>query len=251
MGKKNQQFKVENLSRFLIYILGRRPYEFGLVPAHDGFVKYKELLQAIHEEPGWRYVRQSHINEVLMGKDRTLFETDGKRIRAVQRKWDLDRQTPALSLPGVLFTAVRKRAHPVVMEKGLIPGESQALVLTSNKDMAERIGKRRDQKPVVLEIMANVAQKQGVTFYPFGELFVCSQIPARFIAGPPVPKEIMEKRKEASAGKTRSTAEPADFTPGTFTLDASKDPDRRRRAKGKKDKGWKEEARKIRRTKRR
>ena len=251
MGKKNQQFKVEHLSRFLIYILGRRPYEFGLVPANDGFVKYKELLQAIHEEPGWRYVRQSHINEVLMGKDRPLFETEGKRIRAAQRKWDLDLQTPALSLPGILFTAVRKRAHPVVMEKGLNPGDDQPVVLSREKNMAERIGKRRDQKPVVLEIMANPAQEQGVTFYPFGELFVCSQIPARFIAGPPVPKEIIEKRKEASAGRTRSTPEQADFTPGTFTLDISRDPDRLRRAKGRKIKGWKEEARKVRKGKRR
>ena len=113
MGKRQQQIKVENLSRFLVYVLGLRPDEFGLVPDVDGFVGYKELLQAIHEEEGWRYVRQSHVNEVLMGKDRQLFHTEGKRIRVLEKKWDLDLDTPAPSLPRILFIAVRKRAHPV------------------------------------------------------------------------------------------------------------------------------------------
>ena len=86
MGKRLQQIKVENLSRFLIYILGLRPYEFGLVPDMDGFVMHKELLQALHEEEGWRYVRESHINEVLMGKDRLLFHTEGNRIRVLGKE---------------------------------------------------------------------------------------------------------------------------------------------------------------------
>ena len=56
----------------------------------DGFIKHKELLQALHEEKGWSYVRQSHINEVLMGKDRLLFHSEGKRIRVLEKKWHLD-----------------------------------------------------------------------------------------------------------------------------------------------------------------
>jgi len=58
----------------LVYMLGHRPDEFGLVPDSEGFIPYKELLQAIHEEEGWRYVRRSHINEVLFGGgiDRSL-----------------------------------------------------------------------------------------------------------------------------------------------------------------------------------
>ncbi len=251
MARRSHQIKIENLSRFLIYILGRRPYEFGLVPNIDGFIKYKELLQAIHQEPGWSYVRQSHINEVLMGNDRPLFHSEGKRIRVLERKWHLDLDIPALDLPGILFIAVRKRAHPVVMEKGLISKEDIPLVLSPDKDMAERIGKRRDQQPVVLEIMASSAEKQGVMFYSFGGLFVCHQIPVRLIAGPPVPKDILEKRKEASAKRDKVIPEQTDFAPGTFQLDSSRDPDRQRRAKGKKRKGWKEEARKVRRGKRR
>jgi hypothetical protein len=38
-----------------------------LVPDTEGFIGYKELLQAIHEEPGWGYVKLGDIREVLMG----------------------------------------------------------------------------------------------------------------------------------------------------------------------------------------
>ncbi len=251
LGKRNHQFKVENLSRLLVYILGHRPDEFGLVPDSDGFVTYKELLQAIHEEPDWHYVRQSHINEVLLGKDRILFQPGDNRIRTAERRWQFDIEKPSQPLPKLLFTPVRRKAHPVVMEKGLKSGQGKYLVLSPDLEMAERIGRRRDQKPVLLEVMADAAQSEGVLFYPFGNLFLSPEISPRFIAGPPVPKEILDRGKDAEARKEKTIPRQAVLTPGTFSLDPSRDPDPYRRAKGKKRKGWKEEARKVRRGKRR
>ena len=251
LGKRNHQFKVENLSRLIVYILGHRPDEFGLVPDSDGFVTYKELLQAIHEEPDWHYVMQSHINEVLLGKDRHLFETGDNRIRTAERRWQFDIEKPSQPLPKLLLTPVRRKAHPVVMEKGLKSGQGKYLVLSPDLEMAERIGSRRDQKPVLLEVMADAAQSEGVLFYPFGNLFLSPKIPPRFIAGPPVPKEILDKGKDVESRKEKIIPRQAVLTPGTFFLDPSRDPDPYRRAKGKKRKSWKEEARKVRRGKRR
>ena len=77
MRKKNL-IKTKNLSRLMTYIMGYRPYEFGIIPDAEGFFPFKELLRAIHEEPGWGYVRQGHINEVLLGEDRELFQAEGK-----------------------------------------------------------------------------------------------------------------------------------------------------------------------------
>ena len=53
-------------ARFLKYILGLRPDEFGLVPDRDGYVKIKDLLKAVHEEAGWRSFRQANINEMML-----------------------------------------------------------------------------------------------------------------------------------------------------------------------------------------
>jgi len=230
----------------MLYILGHKPDEFGLVPDGEGFVTYKEFLWALHEEPGWGYVREGHINEVLLGKDRALFQPKENRIRALDRHWTLDLENRTQALPKILFVAVRKKAHPVVMEKGLTAGEGRHLVLSPDREMAVRIGRRRDQKPVLLEIMAASARKEGISFYPFGNLYLADQIPVRFINGPPVSKEnvrIPVRKREKTLERS------ADFEAGTFALDLNRDPDRSRRAKGKKRKGWKEEARKTRRRK--
>jgi len=170
-------------------------------------------------------------------------------IRALERRWQVDFENPSPSTPKVLFTTVRSRAYQVVMEKGLKSAEGRYCVLSSNKDMAFRIGKRRDQKPVLLEISSASAEKEGIKFFLFGSLFLSPGIPAKFISGPPIPKEILSRQIDAKIKKERPISKPIDFAPGTFILDVSKDPDLYRRAKGKKQKGWKEESRKIRKRK--
>ena len=258
MGRRSQQIKIENLCRYLVYVLGHRPDEFGLVPDSEGFVPFKELLQAVHEEPDWSYVRRSHINEVLLGKERHLFESDDKEIRAVEKKWRMETDMPLQFPPKILFIAVRRRAHPVVMEKGLIPAGRKHIILSSDKDMALRIGRRRDQQPVMLEVQAARANDQGMFFYEFGNLYLSFDIPARFISGPPVSKEFTETRRaqEEIKGKIKGKikSKQSDFAPGSFPLHIStglepQKRDNQKGAAGKKRRGWKEQARKIRRGK--
>lgn len=231
-------------------MLGHRPDEFGLVPDIDGFLTHKEILQALHEESGFSYVRKSHINEVMLSKDRHLFQDEEGRLKVLERRWRFELDEIPEALPHRLFAAVRRRAHPVVMEKGLKWRDGKYLVLTPDKDVALRIGRRRDQNPVLLEVQADAAQNAGIDFHPFGSLFLSRQIPANFISGPPVSKELMESRIESEPKREKAQPQPVDFSPGTFTLEISKDPDLRRRLKGKKAKGWKEEVRKVRRRKR-
>ena len=232
----------------LTYILAYRPDEFGLVPDEKGFVLYKDLLKALNEETGWRHIRSSHINEVLLGKDRELFEAENDRIRSRDRNWALTAYND-LPLPGLLFIPVRKRAHPVAMERGLNPAGRKYLVLSPDRQMALRIGRRLDQHPVLLEIPAAVAEKKGVLIFPFGDLFLSPEIPAECIAGPLPQKKLLERKEKKEAKKPKTPSAPKTPTPGTFSLDPGRDPDPFRKAKGKKRKGWKEDARKMRRGK--
>jgi putative RNA 2'-phosphotransferase len=247
--QKKHQIKVESLSRLMVYILGYRPDEFGLVPDSDGFLSYKELLWAIHEEPGWGYVRLGHIHEVLLSKDRSLFETAGDRIKVLERQWVLDLGKPHPHPPKILYTPIRRKAHAHVMEKGL-KGDG-FLTLSSDQAMALRIGRRKDQKPVLLEITTEPAMEEGLFFYPFGGLFLASEIPARFILGPPVSQEVREAKEKAHKKIQVRRPKPPDLSPGTFVLRMDRDPDPARKAQGKKRRGWKEEARKERRRKNR
>jgi putative RNA 2'-phosphotransferase len=241
---RRTQIKVTDLSRFLIYILAHRPDEFGLVPDSAGFVPLKELLRAIHEEPGWGYVREGHLREVLLGKNRPLFVFEEDRLRTLEQRWQLDLQTPSVNIPKILYVAIRRRAHAHVMEKGL--QSDRPLVLSPYPDMAARIGRRRDQKPIMLEVMTGPAQQQGISFYAFGDLYLARAIPPQFISGPPVPEEPPEPQV---LKKEKPAPQPSVLSGGTFLLDLQRDPDRSRRRDGRKPLGWKEASRKMRRSK--
>jgi putative RNA 2'-phosphotransferase len=244
VSSRKSQIRVTDLSRFLIYILAHRPDEFGLVPDPIGFITMKELLRAIHEETGWGYVREGHIREALIGKDRAFFAWEEDRIRAVEKRWHLDLQTPSENTPKILFVAVRRKAHVHVMEKGL--SSDRPLVLSPDRDVALRIGRRQDQKPILLEVMTGPAQQQGVLFHAFGGLYLAKEIPAEFISGPPVLEEIPE---QPPPKKEKTVPQPSILSGGTFVLDVHRDPDLSRRRTGRKPRGWKEDSRKMRRNK--
>lgn len=228
----------------MTYILGHNPDEFGLVPDRNGFIAFKELLWAIHEESGWSYVRQSSINEVLLSEDRASFETKDKSIRSLTGSRQLNLDLPVEDIPPIIYIPVRRKAHYTVFEKGLPRSDDKPYVFSMHRDMAERIGKRRDKQPVILEVMSAKAIKEGIQFYSFGRLFLSMELPSRYIAGPPAPKDKLRQREEKPPEKREVIT---GFDAGTFVLDSNRDPDRKRGAKGKKKKGWKEEARARRR----
>jgi len=230
----------------LTYILAYRPDEFGLVPDKEGFVSYRDLIKALHEEDGWRHVRISHINEMLMGEDRALFESEPDRIRSQKRHWFLKPHND-LPSPGLLYTPVRRRAHPVALERGLKAKDGSYVALSADRKMALRMGSRRDRHPVLLEIPASAAVKKGVMMFSFGDLFLAPEIPVDCISGPLPSKDLLEKEEKKVDKKQKPRPEIKTATPGSFILDPQRDPDPSRKSKGKKRKGWKEEARKMRR----
>jgi putative RNA 2'-phosphotransferase len=235
--------KVDTLSRLMQYILGNRPDEFALVPDRDGFILVKDLLKAIHEQPDMAYVRQSHLTEVMLYDRGDLFEVVEKKIRATKRSFpSLTEQVPLSHPPKLLFKGIKRKTYPAVLKHGLTPGARNYVVMTDDRDLAVHMGRRRDQRPVIVEIQAQAASNSGIAIFAFGDsLYVSDTVPARFIHGPPLPQERPEQKKPARTKEER--------LPGSFILDIEKDPDRTRQDRARKKWGWKEEARKLRRTK--
>jgi putative RNA 2'-phosphotransferase len=242
MAGKNIR-KVETLSRLMHYILGNRPDEFGLVPDQEGFIPIKELLKVIHDEPHMAYVRESHLIEVILHERGNAFEIAERKIRSKKRGFvSLTEEDTAANPPKLLFKGVKRKTYPAVVKHGLLPGPGDHVVVTTDRDLAIRIAHRLDQKPVIVEIRAQAASKSGTAFFAFGDsLYVADRVPAQYINGPPLPKDLSEGRKPVT--KTEG------LTPGSFVLDLEKDPDRTRRDRARKRKGRKEEVRRARKRK--
>jgi RNA:NAD 2'-phosphotransferase (TPT1/KptA family) len=149
----SSQRSPKQLAKFLNYVLGRRPDEFGLVTDKEGFVKIKDLIKATGEEEGLKYVRRAHINEVMLTLPNHGLEIADKLIRAQNRE-HLPKQSFALDPPKLLYTCVRKKAYPHVLDKGIRPTGFSKVILSSNRDLAERMGRRSDHdaafQPVAL-----------------------------------------------------------------------------------------------------
>jgi len=241
MGSKKSP---KRLAGFLAYVLGRKPDEFGLVPDAEGFVKLNEFLQAISEEEGWRYVRQPALNELLIAMTEPPIEIRENRIRATNRE-HLPKIRHAVDLPKLLYTAVSRKSHPVVLEKGILPTRHDYVILAAEPEMALRIGKRRDPSPILLTVNVLLTEQQGIFFRQAGDkLYLADRIPVTCFTAPPLPKE----KPEALKPKKPPIPE-RPKTPGSYFVDLQKNGPKRKNA-GDKPGSWKRDKKRIRREKR-
>jgi len=235
----------KQLFKLMTYVLGHRPDEFGLGPDQDGFFRIKDVIKAIGEEPGWAYVRQSHINEVLITLRDHPFVVQDDRIRVENADAGV-RPVSGVMPPKLLYHCVRRKAYPVVCQEGIMPMGQHRVFLATTEELALRMGKRRDPEPVLLTVLAQKACQGGVPFYRQGALlYLADHIPLGFFSGPPLPKE-----KEEDSQQKKGPVKP-ESPPGGFVLDMDRSDALQRqkiKRKGvKKDVPWKKDARKLRR----
>ena len=212
--------------------MGTSPDEFGLVPDQEGFISLKELLKAINEEPHMGYVRESHIREVLLHDRNDAFEINEKHIKSTHRAFTLRKVEPEIDPPKILYKGIKRKTYPSILKYGLLPGSKRHVAMTKDKDLAIRIGRRLDQKPIILEIRAGAATENGIPFFSFGDsIYLTDRVPIQFISGPPLPKQPAQKKE--------ITVKEREITPGSFILTEEKDPDLARRTKTRKRIEWK------------
>lgn len=223
------QKSVRHLSKFLSYVLGRRPDEFGLVLDSNGFVKIKTLLKVASEEDGWKYIRRSHIGELLIVLPNPPVELKENFIRAKSRD-NLPQLIRVDTPPTSLFTCVRRKAYPRVIEKGILSSGDPDVILSSNQQMAMRMGKRIDQAPVLLTIQTRKAAEKGVCFYRTGDLiYIANSIPPSCFTGPAIPR-----RKEVPEKQDVKKEEKAERLPGSFILSFDGEKDKKKKTARKK-----------------
>jgi putative RNA 2'-phosphotransferase len=241
-----QQTSPKQLAKLIFYMLGHKPGEFGLVPDRDGFVKTKEFLKAVCEEDGLGYIRGSHIHEILMTLSDPPIEIKDNFIRATHRD-KLPGNSPAQTLPKLLYTCVRRKAYPFVLDKGIFPMGFDYVILSSMPEMAERMGKRKDRMPILLTVQTRKSLETGTVFYEAGDtLFLADSIRPGCFTGPPLPKQ-----KEAAILKEALPEKSQQKIPGSFIM-GLKDKNKKisRPKKTGKETAWSKDPKKLKKQKR-
>lgn len=201
---KNNDAKI---GKILEYILSVRPDEFLLVPDSNGYYNFKEVLKAISEKKELSWITKGKIISFLkLQQDPEIEINDQNLIKS------LDKKPPEpfkikTNIPGELYTCIRKKAWPHVMEKGLIYNDKK-IILFSSKDLAILKGKRIDQDPVLLFISTKIALTKDINLEGFMEnIFLADFIDPEAIKGPSVDKTVQKiKRKPLTEKKEISPA---------------------------------------------
>jgi putative RNA 2'-phosphotransferase len=241
----SKQRSPKQLAKLIDYVLSRRPDEFGLVADDDGFVKIKDLLKAVNEEEGFRYVRRAHLNEIMLTLSDPGFEIADNAIRSNIRD-RMPRRGFATDPPKLLYTSVSQKAWPHVVDEGIRPTGFSQVILSSSREMAERIGKRFDRSAVLLTVQVQACLGKDVVFFEAGEtLFLAEFIPTDCFSGPPLPKE-KPVDKQTVEPQARSPQMPA----GSYFIDMNEKSDYRVPKSKHNGADWKKDGKRLKKPKR-
>lgn len=205
--------KTKQLARFIQYVIGRYPDEFGLVTDEQGYTSVSDLLKVLQEE-GWRQVRRNHLETLSYHLEKSFIEIKDHLVRVTDRS-QLDGLRETTTNPKLVYAPVRRRAYETVSQHGLRPqGHAGQVILFADPKLAERVGRRRDATPVMVTVQVESALRRGHVFRQFGErIYLTESVPVECCRLPRPPQATKKDLQE------RPSVPPAPKTPGSFTLD--------------------------------
>lgn len=209
--------KNNNLAKFMAYMLGIDPSEFGLVYDDSQRYKIKEVLKALSEVEDYRNVRLGDLKELTLSLDNPVIVMDEVFVTATDRSRLIPKKL-AESLPNILYTAIRAKAHAHVLREGIGPVGAPYVIMSPVKEIARQIGKRIDNDPVIVEVRTPLCTAEGVEIRTVGSLFIADYLPAHTFTAPSLPKESTEKTK-SSKGAPKAASPTPPLNPGSFFLD--------------------------------
>ncbi|MDY0132678.1 MAG: RNA 2'-phosphotransferase [Desulforegulaceae bacterium] len=208
MNKTNQS----KIDKILEYILLRRPDEFLLVPDTNGYYSFKEVLKAISEKKDLSWITKGKIISCInLGQSPLIELGEPGLIKAVKSdKIPFPQKTE--SLPGEIYTCIRKKAWPHVYEKGL-NYKNKKIICFSSKEKALIKGRRIDPEPVLLHVSTKIALSKGIGFEKFMEdIFLAEKLEPEMFKGPSTEKTIQKLKKKKTVKKESFNP------PGSFSV---------------------------------
>lgn len=166
------------VSRYMSYLLRHNPENLKM--DRHGFVDIGELLQELRER--FR-IDEKFIVEIVENSERRRFEIVGNMIRAlyghtipVELEFEEDKTVK------VLYHGTTPEAASRILREGLKPMRRSWVHLSPTIEMATEVGLRRTMNPVILEINAEAARKNGLRFYrATDKVYVCNAVLPRYL----------------------------------------------------------------------
>lgn len=249
------QHNPKTLAKTIYYVAFHAPAEYGLFWDPDGTMPWKELYWALQEDPSLRFVREGHIRELTHLGLELPFVLDGNLLRLLP---SLGQPSYPLSdhPPERLYFACRRKQHGILLEHGITRSNRSSVPVCGDRELALRIGKRRDPEPILVEVLAGRASAEGETIRWAGaELYLVESVPARHLILPLMRAQQHAAPTSRKKSETKPSRKVLPVSAGSFLVDAHhlhghtsamNGGDKAVKKQGKKKDDWKREAKKER-----
>lgn len=183
MDRKDQRTNIF-ISKKMSYCLRHNPGKYGLKLDEYGFVDLQDFLNAMNKMHHFQpKLTEMKIREIMQDSDKERFEIKNNKICALYGHSVLGiiKRKQAVP-PDILYHGTAHRFFPSIKKEGLLPMGRQYVHLSTDIAMAESVGKRRDNHPVILEIDAKQAHQDGIDFYVGNdEVWLCDKVPSKYL----------------------------------------------------------------------
>lgn len=157
--------RLVTLSKLMSLILRHDPSGFGVTLDAEGYTSLGELLEAIHR--GLPHATRNDVIAVVQTiepeKQRfSILDDDIRADYGHSLKGRIEHQ--AAVPPSLLYHGTHKDAMAAILAHGLSPMKRQYVHLTSDREIAMKVGSRRG-KPSLIQVDAARAHSDGVRFY--------------------------------------------------------------------------------------
>ncbi|WP_422003327.1 RNA 2'-phosphotransferase [Reyranella sp.] len=180
--------KLSDLSRAVSHALRHEPWLYELELDGEGWVGTDQLVAALRaERPDWRDLSGDLLSEMVRTASKQRHEIAGDRIRALYGHSLPDRlvKSPAQP-PELLFHGTAPQIVADIRAQGLRPMGRQYVHLSTDREMAGAVGRRKSATPVILVVRAGEAAAAGIQFYTGNDrVWLADHVPAAHIAGKP------------------------------------------------------------------
>ncbi len=174
----NDDGSTVEVSRYMSYLLRHNPENLKI--DRHGFVDLDELLKKLRKR---FQIDKKTVLEITEKSQRKRFQIVENKIRAlyghtIPVKLELEEDEAAT----VFYHGTTPDAASRILKAGLKPMKRKWVHLSPTPEMATEVGMRRTQKPIILEINAEAARKNGLRFYKATDkVYLCLDVAPRYI----------------------------------------------------------------------
>jgi len=177
--------EVEGLGRIMAGILRHFPEKFSITMDRNGWVSIRTMVDAIRaRRRQYHWLRPHHI-EALVATDpkgRYQINDDGFVRATYGHSIDVDLDLPTEDIPEHLYYPVAVEEKDIVLESGLRPTDRKMVHLSLTIEDAKVAASHRLKNPVILDINAGEAIKEGIVIKKAGTtVFITKEVPSKFI----------------------------------------------------------------------